>query len=507
MHTFYQRALSLGLVMGFLAASFIPTFASADTPVSANQSSINFSSFTTPLNGSITVTATARDASGQPLSGRIFQLSSNLGIKTSPPGAVTDINGQASYQVQFLSAGTALMTVGFDGATFPTTYTVQVADYGLSASQSFINVSPSSVQADGLRWVSVTVNARSSSGQALWGRRVTLSSTYGSDLTIMPTDLTTDINGQATFNVRSMRPGTAWLTASVDGTALNQQPGIQFYNYNTPYPYPDYNLSVTQSYVSISPTVLTADGIQAVTVTVIARNASNQPLSGRQVTLSAQGNSGVMISPSSVTTDMNGQAFLTIRSTQAGIALISAWVDGQLLSQQPNIQFTGYGSSGNGTAVCPFSGYDLVKLPDDGNPSTQADSAVYFYGKDCKRHAFPNDKVFFSWYPNFSSVRTVFTDVLASMPLGKNVTYRPGVYLIKVPSLPNVYAVGHGGVLRWVIGESAASSLYGSYWSSYVQDLPESFFGDYTIGQGIWSTNDFSPVNERSNAATINDNL
>lgn len=51
--------------------------------------------------------------------------------------------------------------------------------------------------------------------------------------------------------------------------------------------------------------------------------------------------------------------------------------------------------------VCAFTTGILVKLPDDGNPATQIDSSVYYYGKDCKRRAFPSSGVYFSWYKDF----------------------------------------------------------------------------------------------------------
>jgi uncharacterized repeat protein (TIGR01451 family) len=56
--------------------------------------------------------------------------------------------------------------------------------------------------------------------------------------------------------------------------------------------------------------------------------------------------------------------------------------------------------------------------------------AVYYYGTDGKRHAFPSDKVFFTWYADFNAVQTVTSDEMAHLPLGKNVTYRPGSRMV-----------------------------------------------------------------------------
>src|SRR3989344_4053394 len=75
-------------------------------------------------------------------------------------------------------------------------------------------------------------------------------------------------------------------------------------------------------------------------------------------------------------------------------------------------------------------------------------SAVYFLDAQGVRHAFPNVQTFRSWYGNdFSAVQTVAAVILAGYPLGRNLTMKPGTALLKVPSVPTVYAVEQGGVL------------------------------------------------------------
>lgn len=130
--------------------------------------------------------------------------------------------------------------------------------------------------------------------------------------------------------------------------------------------------------------------------------------------------------------------------------------------------------------------------------------AVYYYGSDGKRHAFPNDKVYFTWYTDFSSVQIVSSDVMASFPLGTNVTYRPGVKLVKITTDPKVYAVSLGGVLRWVTSEALASSLYGADWNTKIHDVPDAFFINYTLGTNIVSTSDYTPIAETVASRTIN---
>lgn len=118
---------------------------------------------------------------------------------------------------------------------------------------------------------------------------------------------------------------------------------------------------------------------------------------------------------------------------------------------------------------------------------TTSTSALYYCGADGKRYVFPNDRVYFSWYADFKTVTTVTDEQLASVMLGGLVTYRPGVKMVKIESLPNVYAVSKGGTLRWVKSPEIAASLYGATWSKKVDDVSDAFFGSYIVGEPIAS--------------------
>jgi len=116
-----------------------------------------------------------------------------------------------------------------------------------------------------------------------------------------------------------------------------------------------------------------------------------------------------------------------------------------------------------------------------------ANTAVYYCGANGKRYVFPNDRVYFTWYADFKNVATIPTEQLASVPLGGIITYKPGSKLVKIESLPNVYAVERGGLLRWVKSPSIAASLYGINWAKKVDDISDAFFGSYVIGEPIAS--------------------
>lgn len=127
----------------------------------------------------------------------------------------------------------------------------------------------------------------------------------------------------------------------------------------------------------------------------------------------------------------------------------------------------------------------LVKLkPESGIPA-DVSSTVYVIGNDGKRHAFPNDTVFHSWFRDFSTVTEIDTALMASYSLGKNITIRPGTYLVKITTDPKVYAVETGGILRWIPNEGTAAAVFGSKWKERVVDVSDVFFGNYKTGTDL----------------------
>ncbi|MDD4902231.1 MAG: hypothetical protein PHE24_03765 [Patescibacteria group bacterium] len=109
-------------------------------------------------------------------------------------------------------------------------------------------------------------------------------------------------------------------------------------------------------------------------------------------------------------------------------------------------------------------------------------SSVYYLGANGKRYVFPNQSTYFSWYKDFSGVITIPASEMEGYPLAANVVVRPGTKLIKSPSINTVYAVEPNGVLRSIVSEANAISLWGANWAKMVIDVPDSFFVNYTVG-------------------------
>lgn len=152
------------------------------------------------------------------------------------------------------------------------------------------------------------------------------------------------------------------------------------------------------------------------------------------------------------------------------------------------------------TAPSPDA-YKLMKIACPLNASSDNPChAVYYIGTDGKRHAFPNSRVFFTWYGGFDSVQEVSQDRLSAFALGNNVTYRPGVKMVKFTTVNKVYAVSQNGTLRWITSEDLARAFYGPDWNKQIDDIPDSFYSNYTFGADITSVSDFNPAAETVNS-------
>ncbi len=134
----------------------------------------------------------------------------------------------------------------------------------------------------------------------------------------------------------------------------------------------------------------------------------------------------------------------------------------------------------------------------------QAQSSVYYFAPDGKRYVFPNEKTYFTWYKDFSGVKTISDKRLSALPLGRsNVTYRPGVKMLKITSDPRTYAVDRSGVLRLVTSMQLAETLYGLNWKNKIDDVPDAFFSNYRIGTEISNSQEYVPADVQTATANI----
>ncbi len=115
------------------------------------------------------------------------------------------------------------------------------------------------------------------------------------------------------------------------------------------------------------------------------------------------------------------------------------------------------------------------------------DQAVYYQAVNGWRYVFPNDKIYFSWFSDFSQVVTIGTEEFGNILIGGTVKYKPNSRLVKITTDPKVYWVDKFGTLRHIASETLANQLFGAEWAKKIDDLADSFFAGYEIGEPITS--------------------
>lgn len=237
-------------------------------------------------------------------------------------------------------------------------------------------------------------------------------------------------------------------------------------------------LDAGASVLGADKTALKADGIDNARVSVVVKNTNLIPLAGKKVALTSSRGAWDEIRAENDVTNLLGKAYFRVSSLKNGTAILRAAVDGAPLQRTVTLIFSG------GLSIELQTG-DLIKISDDGNIKTLSDTAVYYYASNGKRYVFPNEKTYFTWYKDFSSVKTIPIDQMSLIPIGGNVTYRPGTRMIKFQTDIKTYMVTRGGVLRWVKTEEVARGWFGAEWNTFIDDVSEAFYENYSFGEPV----------------------
>ena len=154
----------------------------------------------------------------------------------------------------------------------------------------------------------------------------------------------------------------------------------------------------------------------------------------------------------------------------------------------------------------PLGEVTALKDVPAGSVVTTEDGQLYWYSKNGKRYVFPNVQTYETWYPKEQPQPKVFkvsSQELAKTAIGGNVTYKPGVRLIKIKTDPKIYAISLGGYIRWIQNENLIEQIYGKNWRDILDVMPDAFFVNYSVGKAISSPNDYNPTAENVSAKTI----
>lgn len=254
------------------------------------------------------ITALLRDANNNALAGVTVSFAANSGVLTVTQ-AVTDANGIAKAT---LTAGTdpTNRTITINAHAGSATATINIAVAGTTLTLT----GPANLVLNNSGSASVVLT--NSAGQGIPSAAVTVTSASGN--TLSSGALTTDSSGRATFTITGTVGGNDTITATAQGLSKTLALSVSTASFNVTSPADGTKVNLGAS--------------QAVTVTWLNNNA---PVSGQAVSFAAS--RGTLTPSTPVTTDVNGQATVSISSAVAGPAIVQA--TGTAVSAQISLDF------------------------------------------------------------------------------------------------------------------------------------------------------------------------
>ncbi len=273
------------------------------------------------------------DAQGNAVSGVTVSWTVTGGGGSVTPTSLTNATGQAqATRVLGNTLGAQSATASVSGlAGSPVSFTA-TAGPG-NPNQLAFTVQPGTTSAGSAIAPAVQVTARDRIGTTTTGFTGTVTVEFGNNPaggTLSGTTTVAAVAGVATLSDLSIdKAGTGYtLTAAAAGlTGATSAP----FNITAS------AVSPSQSTVAAAPATITASGgTSQSTITVTARDALGNPVSGVPVVLAATGSGNTIIQPAGLT-DASGVATGTLSSTAAGIKTVSATAGGVAITQAPAV--------------------------------------------------------------------------------------------------------------------------------------------------------------------------
>ncbi|TXK85571.1 InlB B-repeat-containing protein [Paenibacillus sp. N3.4] len=276
------------------------------------------------------ITVNLKDANGEPVSGKSVRLIAQGGSSVmSPTGlVVSNAAGQAVFTVT--NAIAEQVTYGAKDetdkvaiaetvvVTFEASAPAGPGGPGQGGSKSSVTdstviASPLVVEANGTAASTITVTLKDTAGQPVAGKSVRLTAKSGSSVIAPDGAVVSNEAGQAVFKVTNTLAEQVTYSAKdeTDRVVIAQTAVVTFETTASG----GTGTSVTKSTVTATPATVEANGTAAAAITVTLKDASGQPVAGKNVTLTAQGGSSVIAPVGIVVSDAAGRAVFAVTNT------------------------------------------------------------------------------------------------------------------------------------------------------------------------------------------------
>ena len=250
------------------------------------------------------------------------------------PIGVTDTSGTITATIASTQLGEVTLSALANSVALNQSAVVHFVTRITDPSQSTLAINPTTLPADGITPAVATVTLLDAAGLPVALHEVELQVTGVAAQVTLPDPPVTDADGEIVGYIRSVEAGLATVRA-VDltaGVTLDQAVELTFTIGST---------DPVRSTVAVTPTSLTADGIQAAAITATIVDNQGRALPGHQLRLNVSGSGNAIGGLNPATSDAAGQAAWTLTSTKAEVKSLSV-VDqtaGVTLAQRPQLTF------------------------------------------------------------------------------------------------------------------------------------------------------------------------
>lgn len=253
------------------------------------------------------VQAKVTDGNGNPLSGQKVAFTAGNGALPSPASGTTGADGLARASLTSLVVGNSRVTATLaNGQSSSATATFVDA---LRIAPGDLTVTQNNAAANGVAQNRVQAKVTDGNNQPLSGQTVKFSATNGAAVSIITG--TTGPDGLASAGLTSRTPGSSTVTATL-GNGASSGVATIFTPLN----------GIALRNITVIRNHALSDGADRNTVSMTVTDGEGVPVSGQAVMLTAT--NGAVISPTSVTTDGNGNATVNLTSVTPGDATLAA---------------------------------------------------------------------------------------------------------------------------------------------------------------------------------------
>jgi protocatechuate 3,4-dioxygenase beta subunit len=280
----------------------------------------------------VTITATIKDTDNAVYGGVNVEISAtgseNIFDSTSK---TTGDDGKVTFTLKSTAIETKTITITADGVILDSKPTVDFTEPPIiiSSALSRVEVTPTTVYADGVQYATIVVTVIDTMNRAVDGANVLINVSGGSENILNQTSATTGSDGRASFTLKSTVVGERTITANANGVSLDGNAVVNFVSQGVS--------SVQSTVVAVPDSGIVANGSDYSRITITLKDVNGDTITGVVPNIEVSGSNNIIsdIAP----TNGDGVTYFDLRTTKAEAKNVKVSASDVLLQNNPIVIF------------------------------------------------------------------------------------------------------------------------------------------------------------------------